>query len=244
MVSAALPYEGTVIGMNYFAYGSNCDPAVMEKKGVVFNSRQRAVLSGYRLLFNKKSLRERLPADIGFANINEDPSGRVEGILYDIVDAHLDRLDESERYPDHYLRIEVMVETEQGPVPSIAYQASPDKVAGGLRPSRNYLDHILKAKDFLSWQYFEALDKSQTYEGECVCCQTTSEVVFIKENERLHMLCQPCREARLVWGETHGRTLSVEETGAIMTKLVKGSSGYASINELIDAAIAAKIIDP
>jgi hypothetical protein len=62
----------------YFAYGSNCNPDIMEKKGVSFTKRQRAVLRGYRLLFNKKSLRARLPDRIGFANINEYGDGKVE----------------------------------------------------------------------------------------------------------------------------------------------------------------------
>lgn len=230
--------------MKYFAYGSNCNPAVMEKKGVEFSSPKPAVLAGYRLLFNKQAMREKLPPGIGFANINVDPDGTVEGILYDIDDAHLGRLDESERYPDHYTRIEVTVKTEDGMVQCNAYQAQSDKIAAGLRPSRNYLNHILAAKDFLSWQYFQALDKSQTFEGECACCQKPSEVVFIKEGEQLSMLCQPCREARLVWGDVRGRKLTVSETGAVMTQLVKGGGGFDSVGALIKEAIAEKIIAP
>lgn len=230
--------------MMYFAYGSNCNPAVMKRKGVGFNSRQHAVLSGYRMLFNKKAMRERLPPGIGFANINEYESGRVEGIVYDIVDDHLGLLDESERYPDHYTRIEVTVETKDGNVNCVAYQAAADKVASGLVPSRNYLNHILAAKDFLSFQYFEALDKSQTYSGECACCLNSCEVVFVREGDHLHMLCQPCREARLIWGDVRGRQLTVAETEAIMTNLVQGGSGFPSIKHLLDEAIATKIIDP
>lgn len=230
--------------MKYFAYGSNCNPSVMEKKGVPCTSAEHAVLSGYRLLFNKKALRERLPPGIGFANINEDPDGQVEGILYDIMDEHLGRLDESERYPEHYMRIEVTVQSKGGSVRCATYQAQPDKIASGLKPSRNYLNHILAAKDFLSWQYFEALDKSQTFQGECACCLKTNEIVFIKEEDRLYMLCQPCREARIVWGDTLGRKLKVAETEAIMTQLVQGTSGFGSIQKLIEEAVAAKIIDP
>lgn len=230
--------------MKYFAYGSNCNPAVMEKKGVQFTSRQHAVLPGYRLLFNKQALREQLPSDIGFANINEDPNGTVEGILYDICDDHLEALDESERYPDHYTRIEITVQSKEAAVPCTTYQACADKIASGLKPSRNYLNHILSAKDFLSSQYFEALDKCQTYLDECACCRKACEVVFIKEEDRLHMLCQPCREARLVWGETLGRKLTVAETEAVMTRLVKDSSGFSSIRELVEEAMAAKIINP
>lgn len=230
--------------MKYFAYGSNCNHAIMEKKGVRFSSCQHAVLSGYRLLFNKKALRERLPPDIGFANINEEPNGTVEGILYDIVDDDLALLDESERYPDHYTRIAITVQTKEGMVPCSTYQACADKIASGLKPSRNYLNHILSAKDFLSRQYFEALDRSQTYHGECACCLKIQEVEFIKEEDRLHMLCQSCREARLVWGDTRGRRLTIAETEAVMQQLLKGSSGFPSIQKLVEEAIALKIIDP
>jgi gamma-glutamylcyclotransferase (GGCT)/AIG2-like uncharacterized protein YtfP len=230
--------------MKYFAYGSNCNPAIMEKKGIAWSARQRAVLPGYRLLFNKKALRERIPEDVGFANINEYPEGRVEGILYDILDEHLDRLDESERYPEHYGRIEVTVETEAGSERCLTYQAQPDKIADQLKPSRNYINHILAARDFLSWQYFDALDKSQVYQGECAVCHTVSEVVFLKEGDHIHMLCQPCREARLVWGDTRGRKLTVAETEAVMTHVVRAGDGFDSIRELIREAIGAKIIDP
>ncbi len=230
--------------MKYFAYGSNCNPAIMEKKGVHFSSRQQAKLSDYRLLFNKMAMRENLPPRVGFANINEYPGGTVEGVLYDVVDEDLGRLDESERHPDHYRRIEVTVHTEAGAVACFAYQACPDKIASDLKPSRNYLNHILAAKDFLSWQYFDALDKSQTYSGECACCHKTSEVVFVKEEVRMYMFCQPCREARLVWGDTLGRQLTVAESEAIMTQLVQGSAGFPSIRKLIDEAIEAKIIEP
>ncbi len=236
--------RAAIVAMKYFAYGSNCNPSVMKRKGVRFTSRQRAVLRGYRLLFNKRAMRSSLPDDIGFANINEDADGIVEGILYEIVDDDLERLDETERYPEHYDRMDVTVDSEAGQQRCCTYQAQPDKVSAGLKPSRNYLNHILAASDFLSRQYYEALDKAQTYEGNCACCGNLTEVVFIRENDRLHMLCQPCREARLVWGDVRGRALTVVETEAVMKHFVLGGKGFSSINELIQQAIAARIIDP
>ena len=152
--------------MKYFAYGTNCNPAIMAKKCVEFTSRSRGKLTGYRLLFNKMALRERLPDGIGFANINDDPAGSVEGVVYDIVDDHIVRLDESERCPEHYTRMTVTVETEVGPVECLTYKAQPDKITDGLVPSRNYINHILAGRDFLSKQYVEALDQSQTSTGE------------------------------------------------------------------------------
>lgn len=223
--------------MRYFAYGSNCNTAVMKRKRVEFTSCERAVLFGHRLLFNKRALREDLPEEIGFANIEACADESVEGILYDIVDDHLARLDSSERFPDHYDRIPVTVESSQGEFSCFAYKAQPDKVASGLKPSRNYLNHILAAKDFLSIQYFNALDRSQTYEGECECCDRHGEVTFIREASNLFMLCQPCREARLVWGDTVGRRLTVAETGALMRDLVIGGESFSSVPELIAAAL-------
>ena len=230
--------------MKYFAYGSNCNPAIMKRKGVSFSSRRRAVLRGFRLLFNKRATRASLPEDIGFANINEDADGVVEGILYEIVDDDLERLDSSERYPDHYDRIEVTVETDAGHEQCCTYRAQPDKVCAGLKPSRNYLNHILAAGDFLSRQYYDALDKSQAYEANCVCCGKSTEVVFIKEDDRLYMVCQACREARLAWGDVRGRAFTVVETEAVMKQLVLGGKGFPSMNELIREAIEERIIDP
>lgn len=230
--------------LKYFAYGSNCNPAIMQKKGVEFASRRRAVLRGYRLLFNKRALREALPEGIGFANINPDAEGTVEGILYEIVADHLAFLDQSERYPEHYNRIEVEVQSENGTEPCLTYVAQADKTAAGLIPSRNYLNHILAARDFLSHQYFQALDQSQTYTGECACCGTTGEVVFLKEQARMFMVCQPCREAKTVWGDARGRRLSVAEAEAIMIHLVSQGQGFSSVQELIQEAIARRLIDP
>ncbi|MCA9122245.1 MAG: gamma-glutamylcyclotransferase [Planctomycetaceae bacterium] len=230
--------------MKYFAYGSNCNPAIMKRKGVEFTSRQRATLRGYRLKFNKKSLRESLPDSIGFANINADAEGVVEGVLYEIPDEHWPPLDASERCPEHYKRVRVEVETETKTHECFAYQAQPDKIADGLVPSRNYLNHILTARDFLSQQYYEALDKAATYTGECFCCHNTGEVLFLKEFEQMYTLCQSCREARIVWGDVRGRRLTVPETEAVMTGLVANGSGFSSLQALVEEAIRLALIDP
>ena len=129
--------------IKYFAYGTNCNPALLEQKGVTFTARQRALLKGYRLLFNKRSLRESLPSSIGFANISTCEDGIVEGILYDVGGDDLTALDESQKYPEHYDRIRVVVEADSGKEECWVYKAPPEMTAEGLVPSRNYLEHIL-----------------------------------------------------------------------------------------------------
>jgi len=230
--------------MKYFAYGSNCNPAIMTKKRVEFTSQSHGTLHGYRLLFNKMALRDRLPDGIGFANINDDSAGRVEGVVYDIIEEHLPRLDESERYPEHYTRIVVTIETEAGPTECLTYQAQSDKISDGLVPSRNYLNHILAGRDFLSKQYFNALDQSQTYTGECTCCHSHGEVLFLIESDRAYTICQPCLESRSIWGDTRGRKLSVAETEAVMAHVKESGERYHSLLALMEAVIKQRVIDP
>ncbi len=225
-----------------FAYGTNCDPEVLDRKGVAVATSRRAVLRGFRLLFNKKSLRERLPGAIGYANINECRDGVVEGALYELDEAALTSLDESERYPSHYTRIRVVVEVDGGCEGCWAYQAQPDKMADGLVPSRDYLDHILAGRAFLSAPYLEALERSRTYACECACCHRTDEVLFVDEHDRLHALCQPCREAHLDWSDVLGRMLTISETESVMTELGANRPRFASSADLVDEAVARNLI--
>jgi|GEM_PF-3481568 gamma-glutamylcyclotransferase (GGCT)/AIG2-like uncharacterized protein YtfP len=222
----------------YFAYGSNCSEEVMQRKQVRYTCRRRATLHDFRLLFNKRAEREFLPDAIGFANVNEHPGASVEGILYEIIVADLDALDASERYPDHYDRIEVIVETDIGPVDSWVYQAQPSMTAHGLVPSRNYLNHILAGREFLSDQYYEALDSSRTYAGDCGMCRRNGEVLFVREADQMHTLCQPCREARTLWSDVHGRQITISEAETVMRELVVNGSGFGAIQDLIQKAVS------
>ena len=224
--------------MRYFAYGSNMNPAIMRRKRLDSTSRRRATLRGYGLRFNKKSGREKLPVTIGFANVSESRGEVVEGVLYELPDELLPRLDEGERCPEHYARIEVRVETEAGPCDAMTYTAQPAQIAEGLIPSRNYINHILAASDLLSPEYSSSLEKLETYSGECACCHKVREMIFVREGEHLFVLCAPCREAQQIWSDTHGRKLTVIETEAIMRHLLSSGSGYPSIRALIQEAVS------
>ena len=114
--------------------------------------------------------------------------------------------------------------------------------AEGLVPSRNYLNYIVAGREFLSAQYLEALNQSQTYVCDCACCHRTGEALFVKEHDRLHTLCQSCREARLTWSDAFGRMLTISETESVMAELVIGGPGFASIAELISTAERRKLI--
>ncbi len=146
--------------MRYFAYGSNMDQKRMRDRGVEFTSRERAILKGWRLVFNKVANRN--PKE-GYANIVEDKDGVVEGILYEISEEGMGRLDDCEGHPDHYYREKVTVILDNGEeVKAITYIAQPKMERGGLKPTREYLNHLLAGCDLLSGGYCEMLKKWKT----------------------------------------------------------------------------------
>jgi len=146
--------------MKYFAYGSNMDPDRMKERGVNFSKREHAILEGWRLEFNKVSSRN---LKEGYANIVRDENSIVEGVLYEITDSDLKVLDRYEGYPSHYERIKVVVRMDSGEkVEAVTYIAKPDKVKDGLKPSREYLSHLLKGCDLLSEEYWKKLRRWKT----------------------------------------------------------------------------------
>jgi len=152
--------EDVRLSMKYFAYGSNMDSTRMRDRGVSFSARVPAVLEGYVLRFNKTATRN--PKE-GYANIVEARKERVEGCLYDILDPDISKLDGYERYPQHYDRKTLPVRLNDGStVQAVVYVAQPDKVRAGLKPAKEYLDHLLLGKDILSSAYYKKLASTET----------------------------------------------------------------------------------
>ena len=127
-----------------------------------FANRQFARLDGYRLVFNKTSAAN---PDEGFANINPDDDSAVEGALYKVEFQSIERLDYFEGYPNAYRREEVWVTTSDGwKHKAITYIANENQTANGLKPSREYLNNLLRGKDLLSAEYYSQLENVETFD--------------------------------------------------------------------------------
>ncbi len=99
-------------------------------------------------MFNKRSSRN--PRE-GYANIVEDEGGVVKGIVYEIADEDIEKLDRYEGYPQHYSRQKVKIRLQSGDVvEATVYIARQQMTAEGLKPSREYLNRLLKGCDLLS----------------------------------------------------------------------------------------------
>ncbi len=146
--------------MKYFAYGSNMNPNRMKEREISFTERKHAILKRWRLKFNKLASGK---YNEGYANIEKDNGSVVEGILYTRKDKDIKKLDKYEGYPNHYKKQKERVKSENfEEVEAITYVATTDKVEEGLKPSKSYLNHLLKGCDLLSKKYCEKLEKWKT----------------------------------------------------------------------------------
>ena len=149
----------------YFAYGSNMNPVRLvddrlKPKGVAVGRRIGGRLDGWRLTFDKLA---RSPKGAGAGNIVLAAGGVVHGTLNELPLAGLEVLDIWEGVAGgHYERRTVpVVRADSGKaVEAITYVAlitAPD-----LRPTRDYLGHLLAGRDLLPADYCAWLGTTPT----------------------------------------------------------------------------------
>ena len=148
----------------YFAYGSNMDQDRMKNrcKGCAkFTIMFRGIMKNWQLVFNKISKHDE---NVVYANIMPKESAMVEGVIYKINEKCRDELDYWEGYPEDYQRPNMLVESDNGKLDCVVYIANPAKVREGLKPTKEYLSHLLEGRDFLSPNYISFLEKIPTFE--------------------------------------------------------------------------------
>lgn len=139
----------------YFAYGSNMDVDRVQQRGMAFVSRGPGRLPGYRLVFNKRA--KDYPG-VAHANIEASAAEQVEGVLYALVaPENILQMDPYEGYPIRYNRRVVSIETETGVAAAWVYEANPQFIETGCKPTQGYLNHLLAGAEFLSTPYLAGL---------------------------------------------------------------------------------------
>ena len=141
----------------YFAYGSNMNACRVQERQMSFEEALAGILEGYRLEFNKLSIKY---PGAGAANVVPDRGEKTEGVIYRLTEpGQIEMMDPFEGYPQHYRREVLSIDTKLGKVSAWVYIANPAYVAEGLRPARWYLDHLLAGGKYLSGAYFDALSQ-------------------------------------------------------------------------------------
>lgn len=143
--------------MNYYAYGSNMDEKRMIERGVFFSSKEKGTLKGYRFIINKKSQKN---PNIGFANIIRDDNSEVEGIIYEVSQEDILKLDKFEGVSTgHYRRENYIINNKK----CVIYIANDNWTSvNELESTEEYKNHILEGKEFLSEKYYQKLLEIKT----------------------------------------------------------------------------------
>jgi cation transport regulator ChaC len=147
----------------YFAYGSNMNAQRLfgerlNPEGVARGERIAGRLDGWRLTFNKRA---RLPAGAG--NIVPAVGEVVHGTLNRLPPKGFEILDRYEGVAGgHYeRRLLPVVRADTGAtIEAVTYVAL--LVSEALRPTRDYLGHLLAGRDLLPADYYERLGATPT----------------------------------------------------------------------------------
>jgi cation transport regulator ChaC len=140
----------------YFAYGSNMNAVRLfeerlKPEGVAMGERVAGRLDGWRLAFNKRA---RAPAGAGAGNIVPATGESVHGTLNLLPPRGFEILDRYEGVAGgHYeRRLVPVVRADTGAtVEAVTYVAL--LVGEALRPTRDYLGHLLAGRDLLPADY-------------------------------------------------------------------------------------------
>ncbi|MGZ3341156.1 MAG: gamma-glutamylcyclotransferase [Reyranella sp.] len=140
----------------YFAYGSNMNAVRLfeerlQPEGVPWGERIAGRLDGWQLAFNKRA---RAPLGAGAGNIVPAADARVHGTLNLLPARGFEILDRYEGVAGgHYERRNVpVVRVDTGAtVEAVTYVAL--LVGEALRPTRDYLGHLLAGRDLLPDDY-------------------------------------------------------------------------------------------
>lgn len=143
----------------YFAYGSNMNPDRVTRRKMKFSEYHGAVLDGFRLAFNKRSVDYPGAAS---ANVVREIGHKVEGVAYKLHSPQeIETMDPFEGYPYRYVREILPVDCNGRVVGAWVYIAHADYISEGLKPNRWYLQHLLAGRPFLSVEYFGSLASTE-----------------------------------------------------------------------------------
>jgi cation transport regulator ChaC len=164
--------------VKYFAYGSNLDQVQMAQRCPGARLIGSAQLANHRICFPRRS-----PVrGCAVASFEAHKGGVVWGVIYELDDDDLRRLDEREGFDsvnptavNRYCRVDVTVQRAGGErVAAVAYVAVPEENPG--RPSATYLKHIIEGAAAHSFpdDYIETLRAIAVIEDENILSAATA----------------------------------------------------------------------
>ncbi|MDH5762193.1 MAG: gamma-glutamylcyclotransferase [Nitrospinota bacterium] len=146
--------------INWFAYDEMMNPDVIKETGLEYEAAFSVSLSAFKLVFNKIPLDNGGREKLGLANIvpTTDNLGMLEGVLYEMPEENLKKLDEIYHYPEEYQRKKMrFTKHDFAFVDGIVYLAQKDRTQSGLMPSKDMLKTYKGCRKILTKLYLSKL---------------------------------------------------------------------------------------
>lgn len=125
----------------YFAYGSNLDERQIKDRCPSSKLIDKFSLKDYKLdftIFSQKRL-------CGCADVIKNPGTEVWGLVYELTQQDLDRLDNFEAHPHKYKRFTTNVINEIGEKMQVETYEVVEKSVETIRPSKEYHNILVEA---------------------------------------------------------------------------------------------------
>ncbi len=146
--------------INWFAYDEMMNPEVIKQTGLKYEAAFSVSLSAYRLVFNKIPLDNGGKENLGLANIAPVPDnlGMMEGVLYEMLEENVPKLDALYNHPEEYQRKKMRFTKHDFTfVDGIVYIAQKSRTKSGLMPSKDMLKNYKGCRKILTKLYLSKL---------------------------------------------------------------------------------------
>jgi hypothetical protein len=151
--------------INFFAYAELMNEDYFRKQGLDYVDKLSVTLSAHRVVFNKIPNDENAPEGLGCSNIEPTPdnAGMAIGIMYEMEDTYLPRLDEIHQAPKEYQRKVMRFNKHDFAMTNgFLYIAHPEKIQYGLKPDKATMKILRQAKSSVPMLYFSRLMGNKT----------------------------------------------------------------------------------
>jgi gamma-glutamylcyclotransferase (GGCT)/AIG2-like uncharacterized protein YtfP len=146
--------------ISWFAYDEMMNPEVIKQAGLEYETAFSVSLSAYRLVFNKIPLDNGGKENLGLPNITPtmDNLGMMEGVLYEMPEENLPKLDALYHHPEEYQRRKMRFTKHDFTfVNGFVYIAQKDRTKSGLMPSKDMLKVYKGCRKILTKLYLSKL---------------------------------------------------------------------------------------
>ena len=151
--------------INFFAYDLLMNEETMKETGVEWNARFSVTFPAHKMVFNKIPTEEDAHPELGYPNVVPAPNnlGMMDGIMYEMKEEWVAKLDEYYQAPEEYQRKPVRVTKHDFTmVEAFTYIAPFDKTQKGLKPDKAMMKQFRKTKKSIQMLYFSRLMHTPT----------------------------------------------------------------------------------